>query len=122
MTADLLQIAWDSRTHSSYKAAFLRWKEYQAKSNASPTKPALFEVINFISHLVEQGLGYNSVLKYRVALANHIQVKKVKNWVKHPLIKRLFRGVYKLRPPLPNYMAFWHVSQLLKSPKNPTGR
>ena len=33
---------------------------------------------------------------------------------KHPLISRLFKGVFNLRPPRPKYIEFWSVDQVVE--------
>ena len=71
------------------------------------------EVANFLAHLYEQGYQNNSVNAYWSAISSvHDKVDEV-GVGQHPLITRLLKGVYNIRPPLPKYSNTWKVQVVL---------
>ena len=71
------------------------------------------EVANFLASLYGEGYQYNSVNAYRSAISSvHDKVDGV-DVGQHPIITRLLKGVYNVRPPLPRYSDTWDVQMVL---------
>ena len=71
------------------------------------------EVVNFLADLFKQGYQYRSLNAYRSAISSvHDRVEGVAVG-QHPLVSRLLKGVFNLRPPQPRYTSTWDVSQVL---------
>ena len=71
------------------------------------------EVANFLVSLYGEGYQYNSVNACRSAISSiHDKVDGV-DVGQHPIITRLLKGVYNMRPPLPRYSDTWDVQMVL---------
>jgi len=72
-------------------------------------------VQSFLADLHSQGYQTNSLNAYRSAISSvHDRVDGV-DVGKHPLIARVFKGVFHTRSPLSRYTATWNVQVVLDS-------
>jgi len=68
-----------------------------------PLSIGVYPFLEFVSNLFAEGLQYHTINSIRSALPmTHDPIEGVPNG-QHPLVKRLFKGVYNLRPPQPYY-------------------
>lgn len=77
-------------------------------------KPSVNMVIEFLTHLFHEGLGYSALNTARSALSQFIVWKGHCTIGSHPWVIRFLKGVYNLRPPVPRYNETWDVAVLLK--------
>ena len=78
------------------------------------------KVLDFLSGLYNQGLGYSGSNTARCALSSLVTLENMGNMTigQHPLVQRLVKGVFHERPSLPRYHNTWDtykVSQFLKT-------
>ena len=77
--------------------------------------------MDFLEDMLGKGRQYRSLNCYRSALSTVLEPINSKDLQttegfhvgKHPLVCRLLKGAFQLRPPLPKYSEFWSVHQVL---------
>ena len=78
-------------------------------------QPNVSEVLDFLTELYEDGLGYSAINTARCALSQIIVCKKGFCTIgAHHWVIKFLKGVYNLRPPVPKYIDTWDVSKLLQ--------
>ena len=74
-------------------------------------QPSLINILDFLTELVDSGLGYSALNTARSALSacviNHSSVGN------HPLVRRFMKGVFEMRPALPRYQSIWDPAIVL---------
>ena len=73
--------------------------------------------INFLADLADN-VGYSAVNTARSALSGIVTLPDGSVFGKHPLVKRLLKGVFEEKPSLPPYKDIWDVNIVLKHLKN----
>ena len=85
--------------HKSYDSLFGRWYRWCSGQGSDPFAGPVSEVANFLASLYGEGYQYNSVNAYRSAISSvHDKVDGV-DVGQHPIVTRLLKGVYNVRPP-----------------------
>ena len=64
--------------------------------------------------MFEQGNSYSYISSARSALASIVSVKGFNKLSDHPLIFRFIKGVYHLRPPMPQYTYTWDINLIFE--------
>jgi integrase len=69
----------------------------------------------FLSHLHENGLSYSSLNVARSAVSQFLAFGNSSDSTmgEHKLVKRFFKGIYRMKPPAPRYVETWDVSKVL---------
>lgn len=70
------------------------------------------EVANFLSECFAEGKSYSTINTYRSALSSSLYPITNTTIGSHPLITRLLKGIYHLRPPVPRYSNTWDVTKV----------
>ena len=82
------------------------------KSN--PLSASIGTVSQFLTSLYASGLSYSTVNTYRSAISmTHLPIDGVPVG-SHYLIKRLMKGIFNKRPPVPRYVISWPVEKVLR--------
>ena len=74
---------------------------------------ALWETVNFLAELFEMGYSYSSLNSYWSAISSvheHIEGMAIGQ---HPMVARVLKGAYNIRPPIPRYKSTWKVAQVI---------
>ena len=109
----LILSSWRTKTNKSYDSLFGRWNRWCAKRDSNPFSGPVSEVANFLATLYQEGYQYNSVNAYRSAISSvHEKVDGLPVG-QHPIITRLVKGVFNVRPPIPRYSNTWDVQKVL---------
>ncbi len=109
----LIAKSWRTKTSQSYDSLFKRWDRWCSERKTDPFSGPVSEVANFLASLFEEGYQYSSVNAYRSAISSvHDKVDGL-NVGQHPTIVRLLKGVFNVRPPVPQYSATWDVQKVL---------
>ena len=111
--AELILKSWRIKTNKSYDSLFGRWHCWCTEWGSDPFSGPVSEVANFLAYLHGEGYQYDSVNTYRSAILSvHDKVDGV-DVGQHPIITRLLKGVYNVRPALPRYLDTWDVQTVL---------
>ena len=79
---------------------------YCGEKQVNPISPTVVQVVEFLTALFHQGLGYSALNSARSALSTSIVCDGVPVG-QHPLVVRLLKGVFQLRPALPRNEVTW---------------
>lgn len=110
----ILLASWRPGTLKQYESSLKKWGTFCSANTIHTYHPSVEEVIEFLTSLYQQGLGYSAINTARSALSSIITLPNNNPLGEHPLIKRFLKGIFELRPALPKYSFIWDVSLLLK--------
>ena len=111
---ELLLASWCQKSSHSYDSLFRKWVEWCGQRDSDPVSGPVSEVVNFLAHLYKDGYQYRSLNAYCSAISSmHERVDRYEVG-QHPLVSRVMRGAFNLRPPQPRYEATWDVSTVLR--------
>lgn len=106
---DIMLESLSSNSFKQYEVYLKRWFEYCTQKNLDVFNASIQTVTNFLEKLFKEGAQYGSLNSCRSALSlllgNHIGQDE--------RIKRFFKGVFRLRPPMPRYNETWDTSLVL---------
>ncbi|XP_013395831.1 uncharacterized protein LOC106171928 [Lingula anatina] len=108
----LVMSSWRDTTVKQYESYISRWIQYCSERNINTLSPNVTDVVNFLAHCFDMGLGYSALNTARSALSTFIMVDKCPAGA-HPHVVRLMRGVFTSRPALPRNNVIWDTSLLL---------
>ena len=112
--SELLLSSWRTKTKSNYNSLFAKWANWCQQRDRDPTTGPIKDIINFLAELYQDGYQYRSLNSYRSAIsAVHSRVDDHPVG-QHPLVSRMFKGVFNERPPLSRYSTFWDVGTVLR--------
>ena len=110
----LICASWRSSTEASYSSCWRVWVNWCSKQGVNPINTSVERIIEFLSVQFNQGKQYSTLNSYRSSISvTHMPVDGIQ-FGKHPLISRLMKGVFHLRPPQPRYAGQWDVSKVLQ--------
>ena len=84
-----------------------RWSRFCVREQVDTANPTINHVLDFLTDYFHTGVGYSAVATARSALAGVVHIPGVPDLAKHPLVKRLLKAVFNLRPPKPRYAYIW---------------
>ena len=110
---NLIIASWRPKTNANYNSAWRKWEEW-CNSHCVPTFSASVpDILGFLAHHFEQGKQFLTLNCYRSALSScHLPIEGFPVG-QHPLVSRLLKGAFNLRPPQPRYSSTWDVSTML---------
>ena len=81
--------------------------------NTDPLSASIASILEFLTQEFKAGREYRSLNCYRSAISStHLPVQGFAVG-KHPLVCRLMKGTYNMRPPQPKYTSLWEVKRVL---------
>ena len=94
----------------------MKWTCWCRKKQIDLLQPTVEQVTNFLTACYREGKGYSTINAYRSAISTTVDsVSGHKQSLgAHPLLSRLLKGMYILRPPTPRYSSTWDVSTMTK--------
>ncbi len=114
----LVEDAWRSRMNKSYNSLFGKWSSWCGVRGADPFSGPAVNVANFLAELFEEGYSYCSLNSYRSAISSvHDKVNGV-SVGQHEMVKKVLKGSFHRRPPLPKYSGAWDTGLVLNHIRN----
>ncbi|CAG2254245.1 unnamed protein product [Mytilus edulis] len=105
--------SWRKSTKKQYKVFVKKWFSYCRERKISEVQISINIVLDYLTILFENGLGYSSINTARSALsALGLVIDNVLVGA-HPLVVRFMKGVYNLRPTKSKNICVWDVSLVL---------
>ncbi|XP_049886177.1 uncharacterized protein LOC126380656 [Pectinophora gossypiella] len=92
-----------------YDVCLKKWWSFCQAHSVEPYEATIPTVISFLTNLFTDGYQYGSLNSYRSALSLILGPTLAKDEYLH----RFFKGVFRLRPPVPKYNATWDTSCVL---------
>ena len=109
----ILCASWRTSTETSYSSAWNKWSKWCEQHHTNSLSTFVANILEFLTQDLLSGKQYRMINSYRSSFsATHIPVDGVQVG-KHPLVTRLLKGVYHLRPPQPKYTGRWKVEDVL---------
>lgn len=90
-------------TLQQYGVCYKLWWKYCQDNNYNIYDASVPHVVSFLSNLFESGASYGTLNSHRSALSLLLGSEVASN----DCIKRLLKGVFRLRPSLPRYSSTW---------------
>ena len=112
---DLMINSWRPKTNRSYDSLFSKWSSWCATRYSYPISGTINEVLNFLAKLYKDGYQYSTINSNCSAISSVHEKIDGYNIGKHPLVTRLIKGVFHVRPPLQWYTQTWNVQSVLRS-------
>ena len=109
---EILLASWRPGTLKQYDSYLHRWAKFCHDNEINVYQPRVEQVVEFLTHLFQTGLGYSAINTARSALSSIVTLGHVPLG-EHPMIKRFLKGIFELRLSLPKYSSIWDVSILL---------
>ena len=104
--------AWKDGTKKQYQTYIRKWIVYADSKNVNPQKPAVNDIVEFLTHLFDSGLGYSALNTARSSMSSLFKFDS-KPVGEHPYVKKLLKGMFNLKPALPKNNITWDPQLLL---------
>lgn len=102
-------------TRSAYQTAWNNWTRWCSGRDRDPLSCDLATVLSFLTESLSQGMAYRTINVLRSMLSSTLGPVEGYPIGRHPLVLRLMKGVYNIRPPAPKYNQTWDVEVVLSS-------
>ena len=109
VSEEAISLLLSSCRHSAsknYDSSWRVWEQWCMQNGANAISPSIGEILNFFAAQFIAGKGYNSINCYRSALSSVLPPIDGFDVGRHPLVCRILKGVFQLRPPKAKYASF----------------
>ena len=108
--AQLLLSGWSKGTNTAYQSAWKKWVSWCMPRKVDPLSCSVYPFLDFLASLFStEQLQYRSINTIRSAVSmTHAHIEGVPMG-QHPLVSRIFKGMYNSRLPQPRYTRTWDV-------------
>ena len=114
----LILSSWRDKTNTNYNSAWKKWENWCRGKHVPPFAADVSAILSFLADEFEEGKQYRSLNCYRSAISStHLPIEGIPVG-QHPLVIRLLKGAFNLRPPKPRYSQTWDVSLMLTFLRN----
>ena len=100
-------------TRKLYKSAWNSFQCWCSERKVDPFTCPLEEIMNYLTHLFEEGKGYSAINGHRSAISSLHQLVEGVPIGQHPKISTLMRGIAREKPPVPKYTHIWDIDKVL---------
>ena len=90
-----------------------KWISFCRGRHTDPVQPTVAAAVDFLTELLDSGLGYSGPNTARCALSTFTVLKGKISIGSHPLVKRFLKAAYQIRPSFPRYQFMWDTSIVL---------
>ena len=122
-TQDIIMASWSNNTIKSYNPYIKAWARYCTYKSISHQR-AIRDIrlgIEFLTFLFsELKLSYSAVNNARSALSSFIITGNELSFGKQPFVRRLLKGMFRIRPCLPRYTVTYDANVVLEYLRNQT--
>ena len=101
-----------------YDSLLRGWQGFCSQRKVHPLSPTIFDVISYLTSMYDRGLQYTTIASARNVLSGILHIPGVTSISSHPLIVRLLKGIFHVRPPKPRYEFIWDTELVLQFLKN----
>lgn len=111
---EILMQSWRHGTKKQYRVYLQKWDFFAGRRDINPIQATVNHLLDFLTELHQDGLGYSGINTARSALSAAVTVE---GWSgeagKHPLVRRLVKAVFQIKPVFPRYQQTWDVDIVL---------
>jgi len=112
--SDLITGSRRESSLSHYESSWGKFSSWCSGRKTDPFRSSLNYVLEFLAHLFEEGLEYNTIAGYRSAISAFHDPIEGLSLGDNPRVSALMKGVFNKRPPKPRYMFIWDVQKVLE--------
>lgn len=117
-TLPVILQSWRGSTHYQYSIYLTKWLLLRRLRDLNPYTATPTQALDFMTDLLEQGLGYSAMNTVRSAVLQGIHILSGVSFGELPMVKQFLKGVFQQRYALPRYTLTWAPSMLLTSLKS----
>ena len=110
----LIEASWRRNTESAYSSGWRQWLQWAEVQGVSRHFPDLNDILNYLSYLFSQNKKYRTISSARSMLSSTLSPIDGFPVGKHPMVVRLLKGVYNLRPPNKSIFPVWSVKKVIE--------
>lgn len=108
-SANIIVASLSDSSLRQYDICYKKWIIFCKNNNLCVFEKTIPKIIQFLTEAFQSGSNYGTLNSYRSALSLILGSEIGQNGC----VARFFKGVYKLRPPLPKYNVTWDTSCVL---------
>ena len=101
-----------------YDSLLRGWQGFCPARKIHPLSPTILDVIAYLTSMYDRGLQYTTIASAKSVLSGMLHIPGVISISSHPLIIRLLKGIFHVRPPKPRYEFIWDTELVLNFLKN----
>ena len=109
----LIQESWRPGTRVQYDSLLRGWQGFCSQRKIHPLSPTILDVIAYLTSMYCRGLQYTTIAAAKSVLSGMLHIPGVTSISSHPLITRLLKGIFHVRPPKPRYEFIWDIELVL---------
>lgn len=113
-TVNLIMQSWRGGTKAQYRPHLKKWFQYCIDKNLDPHEPGTANALQYLTGIFHEGSSYSVINTTISAMSIVIKHEGNLSFGKLPLVKRLLKGVYELRPVFPKYTFIWDVKTVFE--------
>ena len=99
----LILSSWRDKINANYNSAWKKWENWCRGKHVPPFAADVSAILSFLADEFEEGKQYRSLNCYHSAISStHLPIEGIPVG-QHPLVIRLLKGAFNLRPPKPQY-------------------
>ena len=106
-TATLIKESWRPGTRVQYDSLTRGWTRFCSLRQVNPMSPTIYDILAYLTSMFERGLAYRTISEAKSVLSGVLYVPGVTAISEHPLIIRLLKGIFHVRPLQPRYELIW---------------
>ena len=101
--SSLIQESWRPGARVQYDSLLRGWQGFCSRRQVHPLSSTILDVIAYLTSIYDRGLQYTTIAAAKSVLAGVLHIPGVTSISSHPLIIRLLKGIFHVRPPKPRY-------------------
>lgn len=101
--------SWRPTTLAKYQTYFDKWVQHCECRKQNPIHPSILQGVEFLTSLFLEGYTYKYICSARSALSCIYEISSAVEFGKTPLVKRLMKGIFEIRPVFPKCTTIWNV-------------
>ena len=109
----LVEASWRGSTEKRYAGAWRQWIDWCSLQGVQAATPSLANVLDYLASLFDKGVQYRTINLHRSALSSTLKPIDGFPVGQHPLVCRLLKGAFNMRPPRPNLCPSWSIQVVL---------
>ena len=107
---DILLSAQRRSTNAQCKSCWAKWCCWCRQQQVDNFRPAVSDLVHFLTELFEQGKQYSTINTYRSAISSTVPPLDRIPLDQHKTVCSFMKGVFNKRPHKPRYSSTWKVS------------
>ena len=112
-SSEIMFASWRRGTATQYDAAWAKWSRWCDSRKSNPVSSPLKDILQFLTEQFDGGLSYSTMNSYRSAISSCHDLVDGLPAGQHPMILRLLKGMFYLKPPRPKYAVTWDVGKVI---------